>query len=48
MKKKKRVLYNKKKENTEFSKEFFLSSLDGVEKNVVNLLKNKNNSSKNK
>ena len=45
--KKKKVNYNiKKKVKTEFDKEFFISSLDGVEKNVINLLKSKNNPSK--
>ena len=46
MRKKKVNLNIKKKGKSEFSKEFFLSSLDGVEKNVINLIKNKNNPSK--
>lgn len=46
MKKKKVSCNSKKKAKPEFDKEFFISSLDGVEKNVINLLKNKNNPSK--
>ena len=46
MKNKKKLLINKKKDNLEISKEMYVSNGDNIEKNVINLLKSKNNPSK--
>ena len=46
MKHKKKLVVSKKKDNLEISKEIFLSKGDNIEKNIINLLKNKDNSRK--
>ena len=46
MKKNKRLNINNKKGNLEISKEVYLSKEDIIEKNVLNLLKKKDNSRK--
>lgn len=43
MKKIKRLKISKKKLNLEISKDIYLSKEDNIEKNVLNLLKNKDN-----
>ena len=46
MKKNRKLNINKKKLNLEISKDIYLSKEDIIEKNVINLLKNKDNSRK--
>ena len=43
MKNKKKLIISKRKNNLEISKEIYLSKGDNIEKNVINLLKNKDN-----
>ena len=43
MKNKKKLIIRKRKNNLEISKEIYLSKGDNIEKNVINLLKNKDN-----
>ena len=43
MKKIKKLKISKKKLNLEISKDIYLSKEDNIEKNVLNLLKNKDN-----
>ena len=46
MKNKKRITSNKKKDNLELSKELFVINEGNIEKNVLNLLKKNNKTSK--
>jgi hypothetical protein len=46
VKNKKKLANTKKKDNLEISKEMYVSNSDKIEKNVLNLLKKKNSSSK--
>ena len=43
MKKKQKLIIGKKKYNLELSKEIYLAKEDNIEKNVLNLLKKKDN-----
>ena len=46
LKSKKKCYGVKKKDNLELSKEFYITNCENIEKNVINLLKNKDSSRK--